>query len=95
MGQDLRGRELGKVLRQRNDGRYEGRYIDRLGKRKSVFAVSLDEVQIKLRDWSKSLRQLTGDSLICCFQEKIYRKIYLLYELKTYIRQPPYLSKKG
>ena len=50
MGQDLRGRELGKGLRQRKDRRYEGRYVDRFGKRKSVFGASLDEVQIKLRD---------------------------------------------
>ena len=82
MGQDLRGRELGKGLRQRKDRRYEGRYVDRFGKRKSVFGASLDEVQIKLRDWSKSLRQLTGGSLICCFQEKYTERYIVCTSLK-------------
>ena len=40
MGQDLKGKELGKGLRQRNDGRYEGRYVDRFGKRKSIIGRS-------------------------------------------------------
>ena len=37
MGKDLSGKELGKGICQRKDGRYCGRYVDRFGIRRSVY----------------------------------------------------------
>ena len=33
MGKDLKGRELGKCLSQRKDGRYQARFTNRYGQR--------------------------------------------------------------
>lgn len=48
MGKDLKGKELGKGIRQNQNGRYEARYIDRFGNRKSVYATSKVEIKRKL-----------------------------------------------
>ena len=37
MGKDLKGKELGENISQRKDGRYCARYVDRFGKRKSIY----------------------------------------------------------
>lgn len=37
MGKDLKGKELGTGIIQRKDGMYTGRYVDRFGKRKTVY----------------------------------------------------------
>ena len=47
MGKDLNGKELGTGITQRKSGEYEGRYVDRFGKRKSVYGKTLREVKIK------------------------------------------------
>lgn len=49
MGKDLKGKELGKGLRQIKDKRYEGRYIDRFGKRVSVYATTETSIRQKLK----------------------------------------------
>lgn len=48
MGKDLKGKELGKGIRQRKDGRYSGRYVDRFGKRRELYDSSLSELKRKL-----------------------------------------------
>lgn len=50
MGKDLNGKELGTGIKQRNDGRYEGRYVDRFGARKSIYSTSLKELKIRLKN---------------------------------------------
>lgn len=45
MGKDLKGKELGKYLCQRKDGRYMARFTDRFGKRVSIYADSYKEVK--------------------------------------------------
>ena len=50
MGKDLKGKELGPGLTQRKDGRYEAKYKDRDGKRKSIYGFKLSEVKRKLAD---------------------------------------------
>lgn len=45
MGKDLKGKELGTGIIQRKDGRYEARYVDRFGKRKSITGHVLKEVK--------------------------------------------------
>ena len=49
MGKDNKGKELGKGIRQNKNGRYEARYIDRFGKRKSIYGMSKAEVRNKLQ----------------------------------------------
>lgn len=49
MGKDCKGKELGKGIRQNKKGRYEARYIDRFGNRKSIYGTSKVEVRNKLQ----------------------------------------------
>lgn len=49
MGKDLKGKELGKGVRQNKNGKYEARYIDRFGNRKSVYATSKVEIRNKFQ----------------------------------------------
>lgn len=50
MGKDLKGNELGKGIRQNKNGRYEARFVDRFGERKSIYATSKVEVRNKLKE---------------------------------------------
>lgn len=45
MGKSLNGRELGTGISQRKDGRYQGRYTDRFGKRKTLYHDKLAELK--------------------------------------------------
>lgn len=45
MGKDLKGKELGKGISQRKDGRYCGRFTDRFGRRQSVYSFKLSELR--------------------------------------------------
>ena len=48
MGKDLKGKELGKGIKQRADRSYEARFTNRFGDRQSVYAMSLREVKSRL-----------------------------------------------
>lgn len=48
MGKDLKGKELGPGLMQRKDGSYQARYVDRFGKRKSLYGKKLSDLRKKL-----------------------------------------------
>lgn len=50
MGKDLNGKELGKGLSQRNDGKYEARFTDRFGKRHSLYHSSLTQLKKEYKD---------------------------------------------
>lgn len=45
MGKDLKGKELGNGIFQRKDGMYTGRYVDRFGKRKTVYNKKLKDLR--------------------------------------------------
>lgn len=45
MGKDLKGKELGKGIIQKKDGRYEARFQNRFGKRVSISGCNLREVK--------------------------------------------------
>lgn len=45
MGKDLKGKELGKGITQRKDGKYHARYVDRFGNRKSVYSRNKAEIK--------------------------------------------------
>ncbi len=49
MGKSLNGKELGKNICQRKDGTYMARFINRFGKRQTIYAKTLNEVRTKLR----------------------------------------------
>lgn len=50
MGKSLKGKELGNGISQRKDGTYCARFVDRFGKRKSIYAKSYSEIRKKLRE---------------------------------------------
>lgn len=50
MGKSLNGKELGKGISQRKDGIYQGRFVNRFGKRQTIYATTLKEIRQKLRD---------------------------------------------
>lgn len=50
MGKDLKGKEIGKGLSQRKDGRYQARFVDRFGKRRTIYSNNLREIKRILRD---------------------------------------------
>lgn len=49
MGKDLKGKELGKGIRQLRNGRFEARYVDRFGKRRSLYGDNLVDVRQQLK----------------------------------------------
>ena len=65
MGKSLNGKELGKGISQRKDGLYQGRFVNRFGKKQTVYAKTLNEVRQKLRNEQyedeKSLNVVTKD----------------------------------
>lgn len=50
MGKSLKGKELGTGITQRQDGRYQARFINRFGKRQTIYAHSLNEIRKMLRE---------------------------------------------
>lgn len=50
MGKSLKGKELGKNITQRKDGTYMARFVNRFGKRQSIYAKTLNELRAKLRE---------------------------------------------
>lgn len=50
MGKDLKGKELGVGLSQRKDELYQARYIDRWGKRKTIYNKNLRELRKQLAE---------------------------------------------
>ena len=50
MGKSINNKELGKGISQRKDGLYQGRFVNRFGKKQTVYARTLNEVRQKLRD---------------------------------------------
>lgn len=50
MGKSLNGKELGQGISQRQDGTYQARFVNRFGKRQTIYAKKYKEVVQKLRD---------------------------------------------
>ncbi|WP_312045090.1 tyrosine-type recombinase/integrase [Anaerotignum sp.] len=48
MGKDLKGKELGAGLRQKPNGMYSARYVDRFGKRQELYDRNLSDLKRKL-----------------------------------------------
>ena len=50
MGKSLNGKELGKGISQRKDGLYQARYINRFGKRETIYVNTLNDIRQQLRN---------------------------------------------
>lgn len=50
MGKDLKGKELGKGILQRKDGRYCGRFTDRFGQRQCLYSFKLSELRTMMTE---------------------------------------------
>lgn len=48
MGKSLKGKELGKGITQRKDGLYQARFVNRFGKRETLYAKTYNEIQKKM-----------------------------------------------
>ena len=44
MGKSLKGKELGKGISQRKDGLYQARFINRFGKRQTIYAKTYNDI---------------------------------------------------
>ena len=49
MGKSLDGKELGNGILQKKDGRYEARFTDRFGNRKSISGRDLKLIKAEIR----------------------------------------------
>ena len=49
MGKSLNDKELGKGISQRKDGLYQARFVNRFGKRETIYAKMLNEIRHQLR----------------------------------------------
>lgn len=49
MGKSLNGKELGRGISQRKDGLYQARFVNRFGKRETIYAKTYNEIRNKLR----------------------------------------------
>lgn len=74
MGKNLKGRELGKGLSQRKDGRYSARFVTKTGSRKEKYFDTFPEA----RNWLEAARHQDGyDTKLAPFEtvaDKIVRK---------------------
>lgn len=50
MGKALSGKELGTGITQRKDGLYQARFINRFGKRQTLYGKTISEITKKLRE---------------------------------------------
>ncbi len=50
MGKSLKGKELGVGISQRKDGTYQARFVDRFGKRRTIYSKTLTDVRKRLRE---------------------------------------------
>ena len=75
MGKDLKGKELGKGISQRADGRYIARFTSKTGKRKTLYDFKLNElkrndiVNIGLHFFLKNVRPYAAscsEAQYCC-----------------------------
>ena len=61
MGKDLNGKEIGHGIIQKKNGRYEARYVDRFGKRRSVSGRDLRKVnESTTRHCMRTIKKLTS-----------------------------------
>lgn len=59
MGRNLEGKEIGHGIIQKKNGRYEARYVDRFGKRKSISGTNLRDVKgVSMKHFMKTHKKL-------------------------------------
>jgi len=50
VGKSLKGKELGTGITQRKDGLYQARFVNRFGKRQTIYSRSLNDIRKQLRE---------------------------------------------
>ena len=76
MGKDLKGKELGKGISQRADGRYIARFTSKTGKRKTLYDFKLNELKRKLREAVyEDEHGLNGNGVIRQIKHCLFRHI--------------------
>ena len=94
MGKDLKGKELGKGMRQRKDGTYEARFVNRFGTRKYVYSSTEKGIKQKFDDAlfeDRSKKNVVDDSLTLddwhkrkAISERIQRDNMNIYIMLTF-----------
>ena len=49
MGKSLNGKELGKGISQRKDGLYQGRFVNRFGKKQTLYDRNSEMLSTKMK----------------------------------------------
>lgn len=79
MGKDLKGKEIGKGIRQRKDGTYEARFVNRFGTRKYVYSSTEKGIKQKFDDAlfeDRSKKNVVDDSLTLDDWHKTWMEVY-------------------
>ena len=86
MGKDLNGNDLGEGITQRKDGRYQARYTDRFGNRKTLYARTLKEIKEKFADADYENRKCMNSVNDATTLDEWYQKWMRVYKIPN-IRQ--------
>ena len=86
MGRDLNGNDLGEGITQRKDGRYQARYTDRFGNRKTLYARTLKEIREKFTDADYENRKCMNSVNDATTLDEWYQKWMRVYKIPN-IRQ--------
>lgn len=97
MGKDLKGRDLGVGIYQRQDGLYSARYTNKLGKRKEKYFKKLQEC----RQWIADARFVDSHSELSAGEDMTVEKSFwipltvraIIISLHFYCRQGYALGK--
>ena len=81
MGKDLNGKELGEGFRQRKDGAYSARFVNRFGKRKELYGATFKEVKNKLKNAQLEDARLSNVVNSKIILEEWYEKWFRVYKL--------------
>ena len=81
MGKDLNGKELGEGFRQRKDGTYSARFVNRFGKRKELYGATFKEVKNKLKNAQLEDARLSNVVNSKIILEEWYEKWFRVYKL--------------
>ena len=81
MGKDLNGKELGEGFRQRKDGTYSARFVNRFGKRQELYGATFKEVKNKLKNAQLEDARLSNVVNSKIILEEWYEKWFRVYKL--------------
>ena len=96
MGKSLNGKELGNGISQRKDGLYQARFINRFGKRQTIYAKTLNEVRHKLRtEQYNDEKALSYTVSLALYAARNFYQVYREFPSGSGFADIVYLPRKG